>query len=99
MSHIEIPHIYGVHNAVATDAGVEDVVIDKNITSLFAYPNPASQGEIITLSINDDYPYNIYSISGALVATGEGRYINTATLTSGVYFISCNNLMTKIIIK
>ena len=99
VSHIEIPHIYGVHNTVATDAGVEDVVIDKNITSLFAYPNPASQGEIITLSINDDYPYNIYSISGALVATGEGRYINTATLTSGVYFISCNNLMTKIIIK
>ena len=99
VSHIEIPHIYGVHNAVATDAGVEDVVIDKNITSLFAYPNPASQGEIITLSINDEYPYNIYSISGALVATGEGRYINTATLTSGVYFISCNNSIAKIIIK
>ena len=97
--HIEIPHIYGVHNVIVADAGVEDVVIDNSVASLHAYPNPASQGEIVTLSIDENYPYNIYSISGALVATGVGRYVNTATLSSGVYFISCNNLMTKIIIK
>ena len=99
VNHIEIPHIYGVHTAIAPDAGVENVVIDSSTASLFAYPNPASQGEIITLNIQEDLPYNIYSISGVLISSGIGNKINTNTFTPGIYFISCNNSVAKIIIK
>ena len=99
VSHIEIPHIYGVHTAVASDAGVENVLIDNSTSSLFAYPNPVAKGEIITLNTADNTPYNIYSISGALISSGIGNKIDSANLSKGIYFISCNNLVTKIIIK
>ena len=99
VGRIEIPHIYGVHTSIAPDAGVEDVLIDNATSSLFAYPNPASQGEIITLNIHENQPYKIHSITGSLIASGVGNRINTYNLTPGVYFITCNNLTTKIIIK
>lgn len=99
VSHIEIPHIYGIHNSIAPDAGVENVLINDASTSLFAYPNPASQGETIKLNITDNLPYNIYSIAGNLITSGNGNTINTNNLEKGVYFISCNDMTTKIIIK
>ena len=99
VGHIELPHIYGVYAAIAPDAGVEDVVIDNSSTKLFAYPNPISQGEIITLNTLENLPYNIYSISGYIINSGIGNKINTGNISPGIYFISCNNLTTKIIIK
>ncbi len=99
VSHIEIPHIYGVHNAISLDAGVDNVTISDNANKLFAYPNPISQGGIITLSVDNTLSYNIYSISGGLVATGIGNKIGTANIAPGIYFISCDNSTTKIIIK
>lgn len=99
VSHVEIPHIYGVHTSIAPDAGVENVLIDNSTSSLFAYPNPVTKGEIITLNTADNTPYNIYSISGALIGSGIGNKIDSANLSKGIYFISCNNSITKIIIK
>ena len=99
VSHIELPHIYGVHTVVVPDAGVEDVIIDSSTSSLFVYPNPASHGEIITLNIQEDLPYYIYSISGVLITSGIGNHISTINLSPGIYFISCNNSIAKIIIK
>ncbi|MBR5332547.1 MAG: phosphodiester glycosidase family protein [Muribaculaceae bacterium] len=99
VSHIEIPHIYGVHTTIAPDAGVENVLIENSTSSLFAYPNLAAKGEIIRLNIADNTPYNIYSISGALISTGIGNKIDSANLSKGIYFIFCNNSIAKIIIK
>mgnify|MGYP002513493033 CR=1 FL=1 len=99
VGRIEMPHIYGVHTTIAPDAGVEDVLIDNATSTLFAYPNPASQGEIITLNIHENLPHKIYTITGSLIASEEGNTINTSNLVPGVYFITCNNLTTKIIIK
>lgn len=98
-SHLEIPHIYGVHTSIAPEAGVGNVLADDTSSKLFAYPNPASQGEIIKLNTTENHSYNIYSISGALITTGIGNYINTSNIAPGVYFITCNNLTAKIIIK
>ena len=99
VSHIEIPHIYGVHTAIAPDAGVENVTINNSTSPLFAYPNPAFKGETITLNTPDNLSYKIFSTSGVLISSGIGNKISTANLSKGIYFISCNNSITKIIIK
>ena len=99
VSHLEVPHIYGVHTSIAPDAGVGNVLADDTSSKLFVYPNPASRGEIIKLNTDEDHSYNIYSISGALIATGIGNSINTSNIAPGVYFVTCNNLTAKIIIK
>ena len=96
--HIEIPHIYGVHTAIAPDAGVENITTD-NINTLIAFPNPISQGDIISLNTDNDCSYKIYSISGQLVKHGVGNKIDTSSIPVGTYFIMSNNLTTKIIIK
>ena len=92
-------YIYGVHTAVAPDAGVEEVTIDNPISTLIAYPNPVKQGETITLNVDSNSTYIIYSASGATIANGCGNKVDTSSLPLGVYFISSNNLTTKIIIK
>lgn len=99
VGHIELPHIYGVHTVIAPDAGVEDVAIGNTSAKLFAYPNPINQGETITLNTLENLHYNIYSISGSIIGSGIGNKINTNNISPGIYFISCNNLITKIIIK
>ena len=99
VGHLEMPHIYGVHTAVAPDAGVEEVTIDNPISTLIAYPNPVKQGETITLNVDSNSTYIIYSASGATIANGCGNKVDTSSLPLGVYFISSNNLTTKIIIK
>lgn len=97
--HIEIPHIYGVHSAISSDAGVENIIITDGSNKLIVYPNPVSQGETITLNISEDIPYNVFSISGAIITSGIGAHINTHNLAPGIYFISCENSIAKIIIK
>lgn len=99
VGHIEIPHIYGVHTAINADAGVENVIYKSSTNKLIAYPNPVLQGEIITLNHPEQLPYYIYSISGSMITSGIGNKIETQSILPGVYFISYNNLTTKIIIK
>ncbi len=98
VGHIEIPHIYGVHTAIAPDAGVENVIIDR-VNALISYPNPVDKGEIINLNIDSNNSYSVYSISGAIVFEGKGNTIDTSYLSQGIYFITSDNLTTKIIIK
>ena len=99
VGHLEMPHIYGVHTAIDPDAGVEQITIDNTSHSLFAYPNPVKRGETITLNIDNNSSYAIYSVSGVLINKGCGNKVDTSSLPLGVYFISSNNLTTKIIIK
>ena len=98
VGHLEIPHIYGVHTAIAPDAGIENIATD-NANTLIAFPNPITQGEIISLNTDNDCSYKIFSISGQLVKHGVGNKIDTSSMPVGTYFIMSNNLTTKIIIK
>ena len=99
VGHIEIPHIYGVHTAIAPDAGVEEIIIDNATNALIAYPNPIKQGDCITLNIDNNCSYTIYSLSGTAISTGCGNKVDTTPLTPGIYFISSNHQTAKIIIK
>lgn len=88
VSHIEIPHIYGVYKAVAPDAGVEDVLADNAAQALIIVPNPVEAGEIVTLNVAENATYALYNAAGALVAKGNGNQLATAQLTSGIYIVS-----------
>lgn len=91
VSHIEIPHIYGVYKAVAPDAGVEGIIADKANDALIIVPNPVEAGEIVTINASADAVYSIYNAAGALIAKGNGNQITTANLNTGIYIISATD--------
>ena len=91
VSHIEIPHIYGVYKAVAPDAGVEGIIADKANDALIIVPNPVEAGEIVTINASADAVYSIYNAAGALIAKGNGNQIATANLNTGIYIISATD--------
>ena len=91
VSHIEIPHIYGVYTAVAPDAGVENIVADEEKETLIIAPNPVEVGAVVTINATDQASYAIYNTAGALVAKGTGNQIATANLNTGIYIISATD--------
>jgi hypothetical protein len=95
VSHIEIPHIYGVYTAVAPDAGVENIVADEEKETLIIAPNPVEVGAVVTINATDQASYAIYNTAGALVAKGTGNQIATANLASGIYIVSVNDNNTQ----
>lgn len=95
VSHIEIPHIYGVYTAVAPDAGVENIVADEEKATLIIAPNPVEVGAVVTINATDQASYAIYNTAGALVAKGTGNQIATANLASGIYIVSVNDNNTQ----
>ena len=55
--------------------------------SLVVAPNPVAQGENATINVSDDATWEIFSISGALVAKGTGNKLSTGSLVSGSYVV------------
>lgn len=101
VGHLEIPSVKGVYTSIPADAdGIELIATpNKAAPLLIATPNPVNRGETITLNTDSDCQYRIYSLAGALIATGSSNVINTEVLSQGSYIIIANNLTTTIIIK
>ena len=84
---IEIPAIEAVHAALPNAPGsVESIVADNNATLVLA-PNPAVAGEEVAANVSNAAQYRIYTMSGALVKSGQGNKIATANLASGIYMV------------
>lgn len=71
-------------------SGVEDVALEGEAAILF-------DGNVITVVGEDCEVINVYSLSGALVATGEGNELDVSELVKGAYVVQAGSLTTKII--
>lgn len=71
-------------------SGVEDVALEGEAAILF-------DGNVITIVGEDCEVINVYSLSGALVATGEGNELEVSELVKGAYVVQAGSLTTKII--
>lgn len=71
-------------------SGVEDVALEGEAAILF-------DGNVITVVGEDCDVINVYSLSGALVATGEGNELEVSELVKGAYVVQAGSLTTKII--
>lgn len=71
-------------------SGVEDVALEGEAAILF-------DGNVITVVGEDCEEINVYSLSGALVATGEGNELEVSELVKGAYVVQAGSLTTKII--
>lgn len=91
VGHIELPHIYGVYTAIASDAGVENVDVDDSREILIIAPNPVKAGSLVTINVTEKATYAIYNTAGVLMAKGNGNQINTSNLAAGIYIVSVND--------
>lgn len=71
-------------------SGVEDVALEGEAAILY-------DGNVITVVGEDCDVINVYSLSGALVATGEGNELEVSELVKGAYVVQAGSLTTKII--
>lgn len=71
-------------------SGVEDVALEGKSEILF-------DGNVITVVGEDCEAINVYSLSGALVATGAGSELDVSELVKGAYVVQAGSLTTKII--
>ncbi len=92
VSHIEIPHIYGIYTAIAPDAGVEGVLTDASQDNdLIIAPNPVEAGQEVSINASEYASWEIFSTSGSITAKGKGNKIATGNLSAGIYIISTND--------
>ncbi len=78
----------GLYLVSVDDQGVDNITADSSVESPYSLSNDG-----ITLSINGadaDANVCVYSLSGALVATGQGSKLDISTLASGTYAVSVN---------
>ena len=87
VAHIDVTGFEAVYKNIP-DAGVEDIFADEeNMQGLIIAPNPVAQGEVATINASDNANWEIYSITGALVAKGTGNQLSTNSLVSGSYVV------------
>ena len=87
VAHIDVAGFEAVYKNIP-DAGVEDIFADEeNMQGLIIAPNPVAQGEVATINASDNANWEIYSITGALVAKGTGNQLSTNSLVSGSYVV------------
>ena len=92
VSHIEIPHIYGIYTAIAPDAGVEGVLTDATqANGLIIAPNPVEAGQEVSINASENASWEIFSTSGSIAAKGNGNKIATENLNAGIYIISASD--------
>lgn len=66
------------------------------LAELRVYPNPNRQG-IFTL--DSDYEYRVYSISGAMILKGNGRKVDLSQLARGVYLLRTPETLNRLIFR
>lgn len=93
---ISVKSLYAVYTGFEP-AGVENVIADGK--AIFISPNPVEKGQNISIiGAEDNAEYELYNISGALIAQGKGNCL-TAPGTAGVYVIRIGKTSHKIIVK
>lgn len=65
--------------------------------SILAAPSILFDGEVITVVGIDCELITVYSLSGALVAIGEGNSLDVSELIEGAYVVQAGSLTSKII--
>ena len=97
--HVEINKIAWVYNSVPADAsGVIENFQEKE--DLILSPNPVKSGEVVNFGVSEPVKYSIYSLSGAVVAQGNGTEFATAGMSSGVYIVKVDGLgVARMIVK
>lgn len=78
---------------------VKTVVFTEANTTLRAYPNPAAEGEMVSLSgIATDEDWRLLDIQGRLVMNGKGQQLHQA-LPAGVYLLKTADQILKLVVK
>lgn len=71
-----------VRDGNATTLG--NSTLEGKANTLKVFPNPATNGQF---QINIDTKWDVYSVLGQKVLSGEGKNVNLSTLTKGVYVL------------
>ena len=97
--HVEVLKMAMVYNSVPADAsGVIENFQEKEV--LILSPNPVKSGEVVNFGVSEPVKYSIYSLSGAVVAQGNGTEFATAGMSSGVYIVKVDGLgVARMIVK
>lgn len=69
-------------------AGVVNIIADNgNGNNIVIAPNPATQGENVTINVSEAASWEIFTTAGVLLTKGQGSQLSTATLVSGTYIV------------
>lgn len=110
ISKQNIPLIKGTHvlrvNMIARGFNLDKLVFTKTAeltaletidnSTLSVFPNPSKNGQF---NLTSYQKWDIISISGLKLMSGEGYNIDLSTLSKGLYLLKTNNKMTKIIFE
>jgi hypothetical protein len=66
------------------DATLSTNSFEKGNNTLEVYPNPATDGQF---QLNIETKWDVYTVLGQKVLTGEGKNVNLSSLTKGVYLL------------
>ncbi|MBA6154638.1 polysaccharide lyase family 8 super-sandwich domain-containing protein [Gelidibacter maritimus] len=83
---------FNVGNLDNTTLGLEDLPVNASPSefSVFVYPNPVNSGNHLNFKMSrfsDDVVFEVYDILGTCHQKAKGTVINTAELSSGLYFL------------
>lgn len=69
-----------------------------DVSNILVYPNPSNNAIRVTNTKNSNFDVTIYSLLGTVVLKGNyssDELIDISSLTTGLYFISIDNKITK----
>jgi uncharacterized protein YjdB len=95
--YIDVDYVKATLISLKSAEEVTDVA-EINSSSISVYPNPAMD-ELKISGADESLKYNIISITGAQVLSGQGNVINVSGIKSGLYILKAGNQIVKFVKK
>lgn len=85
---IVLKSIDGVYTAVKGSQGVDQIISDVSQTSPLLPYGSYTRGQVVTLNVSEDALWNVFSLSGQCLYSGQGNQVPTMDLVSDLYVIT-----------
>lgn len=93
--HVELKSLTTVYGSVAGTDGVSDM--ERDVAASMPGALAVSRGELIELA--DECRWSVCNLAGSIVAAGNGRYVDSAVMTAGMYVISTPQGARRLVVR